>query len=185
MSTEVHLKKFKKFLVVGTSGSGKSALARKLCTILNLEDIELDALHWLPHWTETPQLEFRKKVIQKIESSPQGFVIHGNYNKIRDLTWGSADIIIWLDYPKALVMFRVIKRSILRILKNETLWGTNKESFLKNFFTKESIILWAWNTYELRKKQYEDLIVNPEYQNKKIIRIKSQKELNQLIQKII
>lgn len=179
-SPKLHLTQQSKILIIGTSGSGKSTLARQLCKTYHLKDIELDALHWKPNWTETPLDEFRIKITEAIQKSPHGFVIHGNYNKVRDLTWQNSDTIIWLDYPKSLVMYRVIKRSLLRILKNETLWGTNKESFIQNFFTKDSIILWAWNTYEIRKKQYEALIENPEYINKKIIRIKSQKELDAL-----
>jgi adenylate kinase family enzyme len=102
-----------------------------------------------------------------------GYVIHGNYNKVRDLTWGNSNIVIWLDYSRSIIMWRVFKRSIFRIINSESLWAGNKESFKKTFFSKDSILLWAWNTYDLRKQQYEQLIKSPEFKELKIFRLKN------------
>lgn len=169
-----------KILIVGTSGSGKSTLARRLSKKLSLTDIELDALFWKPNWTETPQNEFREKILSAI-AKKDGFVIHGNYNKVRDITWGKSEIVIWLDYPKWLVMWRVFKRSVLRLIKNEVLWSGNQETFYKTFFSKDSIILWAWNTYALRRQQYLQLIKTPEFEHLKVIRITNPNEIDRLI----
>jgi adenylate kinase family enzyme len=38
--------------VVGTSGSGKTTLARQIAERLDIPHVELDALHWEPHWTK-------------------------------------------------------------------------------------------------------------------------------------
>jgi len=169
-----------KILIVGTSGSGKSTLARRLSKELNLTDVELDSLFWKPNWTETPQDEFRDKILNAISKS-HGFVIHGNYNKTRDITWGNSKIVIWLDYPKWLVMWRVFKRSVSRLIKNEVLWSCNQESFQKTFLSKDSIILWAWNTYDLRRQQYLQLMQSPEFENLKIIRITKPDEIDRMI----
>lgn len=169
-----------KILVIGTSGSGKSTLARHLAKRLHVQDLELDALFWQPGWRETPTEQFRNKISTAIASS-DGFVLHGNYNKVRDVTWKHSETVIWLDYPRTLVMWRVLKRSVLRMLKREELWAGNKESFRKTFLSKDSIILWAWNTYDLRKKQYEALIREPEYGHVTVIRLTSQKRLDQFL----
>lgn len=169
-----------KILIVGTSGSGKSTLARQLTEKLNLRDIELDSLFWKPNWTQSEPEEFRQKITEAISKST-GFVIHGNYNKVRHLTWGNVDTVIWLDYPRSLVMWRVIKRSVLRIIKNESLWAGNKEGLRKTFFSKESIILWAWQTYEVRKIQYLELIKNPEYKNVKVIRFEKPSQVAEFL----
>ncbi len=130
-----------KILIVGTSGSGKSTLARKLSKKIGIPDIELDALFWKENWTQSEPDEFRKKISDGI-SANYGFVIHGNYNKVRDLTWGNVDHVIWLDYSFRLVMWRVLKRSIVRVIRKESLWAGNRESFQKTFLSKDSIILW-------------------------------------------
>lgn len=169
-----------KILVVGTSGSGKTTLAKQLSYKLQLNDIELDALFWKENWTQSEQTEFREAILTA-QSVKSGFVIHGNYNKVRDLTWGKVDIVIWLDYPKRIVMWRVIIRSIKRILKSEELWAKNKESIKKTFFTKESIILWAWQTYDLRKKQYLEIIEKNEYPDVEIVRFQSPRDCEKFL----
>lgn len=171
LESNLKLDSHSKILIVGTSGSGKSTLAKSLAKKLQINDIELDALFWKENWSQSDQDEFRTKISNAMSTS-SGWVIHGNYNKVRDLTWGNSKIIIWLDYPKSIVMWRVFKRSLLRIIKNELLWAGNKESFKKTFFSQESIILWAWQTYSLRKKQYNDLINDPQYKHIQIIQFK-------------
>lgn len=47
-----------KINVVGTSGVGKSTLARRLAQELSLPYIEMDVLYWLPEWQGTPDDEF-------------------------------------------------------------------------------------------------------------------------------
>lgn len=173
-----------KILIIGTSGSGKTTLAKFLAQKYHLADIELDALYWEKNWQGTELSKFREKIITAQEEASnleRGFVMHGNYNKVRDLTWGKAETIIWLDYSKWITMWRVISRSISRVLKREPLWEGNKESFSKTFLSRESIILWAWNTYSPRKIQYEELIASGEYSMAKIIRFKKPKECRKFL----
>jgi adenylate kinase family enzyme len=51
-----------RYVVVGTSGSGKTTVSANLAAESGLEHIELDALHWLEDWTERPPKEFRTLV---------------------------------------------------------------------------------------------------------------------------
>lgn len=171
-----------RILVVGTSGSGKSTLARELALKLQIDDIELDALFWKENWTQSSREEFREKVKNSIEKS-SGWIMHGNYSSIRDLSWGKSDTVIWLDYSLSLVMWRVIKRSLLRIIYKESLWAENKESFKKTFFSKDSIILWAWQTYPLRKKQYTELMNDSQFKHIQMIRLKKPIEAQSLLKK--
>jgi adenylate kinase family enzyme len=170
-----------KILIVGTSGSGKSTLARLLSKRLKLADIELDALYWQENWTPASDLVFREKVANAI-SSQAGWVMNGNYLEVKDLSWGNAQQLIWLDYSLSTVMWRVIKRSALRALKKEKLWAGNIETLRNNFFSKDSIILWAWQTYALRKKQYTEMIENLEYRHLHILRFKSPVELERYLE---
>lgn len=169
-----------KVFVVGTSGSGKSTFARALSQKIGVVDIELDQLFWKENWTESTPEEFRTK-IQKALSENKGWVMHGNYNKVRDLTWKNTEVLIWLDYPKAIVMYRVIKRSLKRIFTQEELWAGNRESIKKTFFSKQSIILWSWQTYSTRKDQYLKFMQDPDFKHIKVIRFKTPKEAQKFL----
>ncbi len=51
-----------KIAVVGTSGSGKTTVARALAEHHGVPHVELDALHWGPNWAPCPTEEFRVRV---------------------------------------------------------------------------------------------------------------------------
>lgn len=144
-----------RIVIVGTSGSGKTTLAALLATRLGIRDIELDGLFWEPGWKECEPEEFRARIGAAIASCGEGgYAIHGNYNRVRDLTWGRCDTVIWLDYSRFTVMSRVFRRTLSRVFGRRQLWKGNRETFRKAFLSKDSIILWAWNTHESRKAQY-------------------------------
>ncbi|MBU0928265.1 MAG: adenylate kinase [Spirochaetes bacterium] len=169
-----------RIVVVGTSGSGKSVLARRLSLSLGIDDVELDALHWNPGWRESDDVEFRDRIRAAVEGR-DGFVIHGNYNKVRDLTWGMCDTMIWLDYPRSVVMYRVIKRTLVRILAKEALWNGNVETWSKSVFSRDSIILWSWNTYDRRRRQYLALRDADCYGIRRIIVVRKPRDARRLL----
>jgi ABC-type branched-subunit amino acid transport system ATPase component len=41
-----------RIVVVGTSGAGKTTLARRIAALLELPHIELDAINWQPGWRD-------------------------------------------------------------------------------------------------------------------------------------
>jgi energy-coupling factor transporter ATP-binding protein EcfA2 len=49
---------YKRIVVVGTTSSGKSTLAKALSERLNLDFIELDALYWEPNWKGADPVTF-------------------------------------------------------------------------------------------------------------------------------
>lgn len=172
-----------KILIVGTSGSGKSTLARKICAKTGLKDLELDAFHWKPDWKMAELEEFRTAV-RKAMASSAGFVIHGNYGKIADLTWGSADTVIWLDYPRSLVMWRVLRRTIWRVVTKKRLWSGNVETFRKSFLEKDSVIAWAWNTYWRRKEQFSRMMQENPYRIARFVRLRTPVETRKFLEEI-
>jgi adenylate kinase family enzyme len=173
-----------KIIVIGTSGAGKTTLAQIIAKKFKLKDIELDALFWEPGWSQVSPEIFRARISQAMSES-HGWVVHGNYNKVRDLTWKNADTLIWLDYPRSIVLWRVFKRSVLRVLTREKLWAGNRESFRKTFLSRNSIIVWSWQTYSLRKKQYSELTTSNESSHLRILKFNHPNELDSFLSKIL
>jgi adenylate kinase family enzyme len=174
--------KLNRIVVVGTSGSGKSTLAERICQSGNYKNIELDALHWKANWQSTSPEELREKLIREIEDCDR-YVIHGNYSSIRDLIWRNVDTVIWLNYKKRIVMWRVIKRTIRRIVTKEKLWNGNVETIKNSILAKDAIINWAWTTYSKRKEQYEKLTKQNPYQIENIVVFNEPKEADDWVKK--
>jgi adenylate kinase family enzyme len=157
--------------VIGTTGSGKTTLAAQLALRLGVSHIELDALHWEPHWAEAPLDVFRARVTQAL--SLDTWVVDGNYSKVRDMVWGRADTVVWLDYSLPVMLGRLTKRTLYRIVTREELWNGNRESLRGTFFSRDSILLWALKTYRRRRREYPLLFAQPEYCHLTVIRLPS------------
>jgi adenylate kinase family enzyme len=52
----------KRIIIIGSSGGGKSTLARQLGDITGLPVIHLDKVFWNPNWVETPKDIWQEKV---------------------------------------------------------------------------------------------------------------------------
>lgn len=150
--------------VSGTSGSGKTTFAGKLAKAIGGRHIDLDAINWQPGWRDLNRDdpdEFRRRVAAV--AAEEAWASCGNYGKTaRPIILSRATHAVWLDYPKAVVMRRVLRRSFGRALSGKELWpGTgNKETFVR-WLDKEHPIRWAWDTYEARKKRIDAEMANP------------------------
>jgi len=100
-----------RIVILGNAGSGKSTLARALGQQLGLPVIHLDSLFWQPGWKEPDAEAFRAQVREAV--TPNGWVCEGNYpRRTFDLRLPRADLVIWLDTPRWLCLYRVLRRSL-------------------------------------------------------------------------
>jgi adenylate kinase family enzyme len=98
----------RKIAIVGSAGAGKSTLAQALGSILNIEVIHLDRYFWQPGWKEKPQ-EARIEILQRLVQE-EAWIIEGTYFSTSDIRLKEADSIIFLDIPRFLCLWRVIRR---------------------------------------------------------------------------
>lgn len=164
-------------VVVGTSGAGKSTLARQLADRLGVAHLELDAVHHLPGWQPIADDAFRDEVGAFV-ATHDGWVVDGNYAVVRDLLWGPADTLVWLDLSRPVVMGRVVRRTLRRLVTREELWNGNREQW-RNLLSRDperSIVRWAWATHPDRRRQYPDLIAEPRWQPLAVHRLRTPRE---------
>ncbi|NLU62683.1 AAA family ATPase [Rhodococcus sp. HNM0563] len=133
-----------RIVVAGASGSGKTTLAAKIGDSLGIEHIEIDGLHHGPNWTPRPSFVAD---VEDFTSQPY-WVTEWQYTVVRPLLAEQADLMIWLDLPRPVVMRQVIRRTLRRRIRREVLWNGNVEPPFYTLFTRrENIIRWSWSTY--------------------------------------
>lgn len=143
--------------VVGSSGSGKSTLAGRLAAALDVPHVELDAINWQPGWVDLNSHdpdEFLRRTYAALDG--EAWVTDGNYSKVAEATRARATDVVWLDYPRALIMSRVIRRSFVRAIGGQELWpGTGNTEDFSRWLDKEHPIRWSWDTYAKLKARYQ------------------------------
>jgi adenylate kinase family enzyme len=163
-------------VVVGTSGAGKTVMAKRIASALDLRFIELDRLHWKRNWealTVTNPDEFVRRV--SAATSGDGWVCDGNYGLVRDLIWRRATNLVWLDYSRAVVMHRVIKRSIARAFDQTELWAGNREDW-RRWLRPSHPIRWAWSTWRERRSRFEELLHREQYRHLAVLRLQTPRD---------
>ncbi|WP_273651619.1 toxin [Cellulomonas fimi] len=144
--------------VVGNTGSGKTTLARAAAARLGVGHLELDAVFWAEEWTKRDLAEAHA-IVREFLASPEardGWVTDGNWNSHRHGLLDDADALVWLDYPRRVVMRRVVVRTLRRGLLREELWHGNRER-LRNLLRRdpdENVVLWSWTQHARYRAQY-------------------------------
>jgi adenylate kinase family enzyme len=168
--------------VIGTSGSGKTTFAGKLSEVLRIPHVELDSLKWEANWTPVPRDIFRSRVREAISSDR--WVVDGNYGKeARDLIWERVDTVVWLNYSLPVILYRIVRRTLRLIICGEERCNGNRESF-RHAVSRDSIILWALQTYKRRRREYPSLLVGLEQRGAQTIKWHSPKDADRWLTQV-
>ena len=86
---------YKKVIVLGNNGSGKSYFSKNLAEITGLPLIHLDLLYWKENWTH-PSREEWAEIQRKLVASEQ-WIIDGMHISTLEIRFKEADAIYFLD----------------------------------------------------------------------------------------
>ena len=168
-----------RLVVVGTSGAGKSTFASRWSEVTGAKYVELDALFWGPNWTQTPDDEFFQKI--RNELNCDRWVVAGNYTRARPLIWENATSVLWLDYAFSRVFHQVFWRTIRRCLNREAIFNGNKETFFKAFCDRDSILLWAIQSFNRTRRKYRTADLEREYPHLRFLRFTKPRQAQQML----
>ena len=98
----------KRVAIIGCGGAGKSTLARKMGEKLGLPIHHLDRLYWCAGWKERVLNEW--KLLHDNLCNEAEWILDGNYSSTMDVRLKACDTVIYLDFPRHLCLYRVLKR---------------------------------------------------------------------------
>lgn len=163
-----------RIVVVGAAGAGKSTLAAQLAATLHCPFVEPDGLFWEANWTPAPPDVFRARVAAAL--SGERWTFGGNYGSARDIVWGRADTLIWLDYPLPVVLSRLLRRSLRRVVTRDELWNGNRETWRGQFWSRESLFWYVLRTHARHQREFTAAASMPAYQHLQVLRFRAPSE---------
>lgn len=100
----------RRVMIVGQPGSGKSALARALGARTGLPVVHIDHIHWQPGWAERPREE-KTRLCREVEAG-ETWIFEGGHSATWATRLARADLLVWLDRPVGLRLWRVMVRCL-------------------------------------------------------------------------
>jgi len=148
-------------VVVGCSGSGKTTMAQHLAAITGAPRVELDALYWGPDWQPRPTADFLRDT--DAATAGERWVLDGNYRQTRDIVWPRATAVVWLNLGFPTVFGRALRRTLRRVATRESLFAGNRETLLRTFASRESLLWWVMTSYRRRRREFGALRASGAY----------------------
>jgi adenylate kinase family enzyme len=167
----------RKILVIGSGGAGKSTFARQLGRALQLEVIHLDSIYWSPGWVEMPKPEWRRTV--EALTARESWVMDGNYSGTLELRLAACDTVIFLDLPRLLCLWRVLKRIVRYRGRSRLDMGAGcPERFDWTF------VRWVWG-YPTRTRPKIIGLLEESRELRHVIRLRSRAEVREFLARAV
>lgn len=166
-------KNTKKIHIIGSVGSGKTTLARKLSSMLHLPHYELDNVVW--ERSETGDIrrtdKDRDAQLNKIMETDE-WILEGVHHKWVSPSFQQADMIIFLDTNYTVRNYRIIKRYILQKFSLE------KANYKPTFHMFRKMFVWN-STFE--KESKPEIMNMLKQHNHKLIVLKDTDEIKKYL----
>ncbi len=165
---------YKRIILVGSGGSGKSYLSKHIACITKQPLIHLDNEYWKPGWTETPKSEWIARQENLIEG--ESWIIDGNYNSTLELRFTAADCVIFMDRNRLACIYGAWRR---HGKKRTDLPAYLDEKKDKEFF---EFLKYIWKFPQQSRSKI--LQLHNKYPEKKFIVLKSRGEIKKFMKEI-
>lgn len=171
-----------RIVIIGNSATGKTTLARELASVLGCPHIERDAIQWQAGWKASSDDEFREQVVEAVKG--EQWVADGNFSRVRNIVWGRADTLIWLDYSLWFIMWRLTRRSWQRIRQKEVLWNGNRETW-RHLLGRDGVFMWTLKAHFRHHREYTQLFLEPQFKHLQVVRLRSERAAREWLKAII
>jgi adenylate kinase family enzyme len=172
----LHVQRLRRIAVAGPPGAGKSTLARSLCERLGLPFVEFESFYHAAGWTV--RATWREDVLTFLER-PE-WVIEWQGEEVREQMTARAQLLVWLDHPRALAVTRVVVRTIKRRFgRGSAIAGGNVEGPLRTFFTDPNhIIKDSWRRHRVMQARVRRVLAEDHHTDLVIVRLRGQRQVD-------
>lgn len=148
-----------RILVYGVTGSGKSVLAERIGTAVNIPWYLVDDLTWEPGWVTVPVEE--QRILISAICAQERWVLDSAYSNWVDIPLSRAELIVGLDYPRWFSLARLIRRTVRRVIRRDVVCNGNRES-LRLTFSRNSIIVWHFQSFKRKQRRMREWRADPD-----------------------
>lgn len=158
-ATFTDLRRARRVLCYGVTGSGKSTAAVALGEALGLPVHLVDEeFGWLPGWQQPNPDEMRRRVASAVAG--EEWVFDSAYGLFRDVVELHADVVVGLDYPRWVSLFRLLRRTASRVRTKREVCNGNVETW-RRVFSRDSILLWHARSFARKRAVMRDWLARP------------------------
>lgn len=161
-----------RIIIIGSCGAGKSTLAVSLAQKTNLPLVHLDKIRFIGNWQERSKEDFDEILLSELKK-PR-WIIDGNYNRTIPLRMQYCDTVIFLDFPRLVCIWGVIKRVIKYHGKTRPDMGGNCPERFDLDFMK-----FVWQFRPKHRKRYLEMLSG--VSDKNVIILKNRRQVKKLL----
>lgn len=147
----------RRILVYGVTGSGKTTLASEISRSTEIPWYSVDDLTYMPGWVAVT-LEDQRTAIGEI-CSKDDWILDTAYAMWLDIPLSRAELIVGLDYPRWVSLWRLLKRTFMRILDGKVVCNGNRES-IKTVMSRDSILLWHFKSFAKKRRRIRQWVAS-------------------------
>lgn len=168
---QMDLKAYKNIIIIGSPGSGKSWLSRKLAekTGYPLFHLDKELRRENDNAPREEQIARQKEII-----SGEKWIIDGNWNDTMELRFAAADFIIFLDINRIVCLFSAVKRQGKE--RSDKPDGIKERIISKSFFNLCGFI---WSYHKTGKNKV--LSLREKYPDKPLLIINNRSQMTKLL----
>jgi len=149
----------KRVLIVGTSGAGKSTIAKIVAARIGVAYYASDDFYWERDW-QPARIDRVNRLIDEVLEKPS-WVLDGNFEHRWQDVWNQADQIVWLDYSLPRVLWQVASRNVRWLLSRRLVWSGNRMTCRRVF----SGIRHSVRSHGRKRKIYPEYIAQLRHDN--------------------
>jgi len=166
-------------MIVGGPGSGKSTLARGLGAVTGLPVFHMDHIHYGPGWKQR-EPEVKTWMSEEVHRKPR-WIFEGNHSRSYPQRMARAELMIWLDLPVGLRLWRVVRRQVRYLGKSRPDLPQGCTERLDRGALK--FWLWIWRTRRMQRARLAESVAQAPA-TLTVIRLRSRREVARFLDSV-